>query len=95
MKEPSLGDFASEHDGQMIKTFVKGIKIFPYSTGVLGNLNLMVTSVNTRARNMRKKGVPLKHFPKKARVSTVKDEAYWAAIAAEARAALPEGDEEE
>jgi hypothetical protein len=62
---------------------------------VAGNLNLMVTSVNTRARNMRKKGVPLKHFPKKARVSTVKDEAYWAAIAAEARAALPEGDEEE
>jgi hypothetical protein len=54
----------------------------------------MVTSVNTRARNMRKNGVPLKHFPKK-RVSTVKTDAYWAAIAAEARAALPEGDEEE
>lgn len=61
---------------------------------VAGNLNLMVTSVNTRARNMRKKGVPLKHFPKK-RVSTVKDDAYWAAIAAEARAAMPAGDEEE
>ena len=47
-------------------------------------------SVEQRARNMRKHGVPLKQYAPKER--TVKDEAYWARMAALAAAATEDDD---
>ena len=54
-------------------------------------LSMKPASVEQRARSMRKHGVPLKPYAAKARA--VKDDAYWAAMAALANAALPESDE--
>lgn len=48
-------------------------------------LGMKPASIEQRARNMRKHGVPLKRYAAKAR--TVKDEAYWARMAALAEAA--------
>ena len=58
---------------------------------VASALSMKPASVEQRARSMRKHGVPLKAYAAKAR--TVKDEAYWASMAALANAALPESDE--
>ncbi len=49
-------------------------------------LGMKPASIEQRARNMRKHGVPLKRYAAKAR--TVKDEAYWASMAALAEAAI-------
>jgi hypothetical protein len=54
-------------------------------------LRMKPASVDQRARNMRKHGVPLKPYAAKAR--TVKDEAYWASMVALANAAMPDDDE--
>ena len=43
-------------------------------------LGMKPASVEQRARNMRKHGVPLKQYAPKER--TVKDKAYWASMAA-------------
>ena len=58
---------------------------------VAAQLGMKAASVEQRARNMRKHGVPLKAYAPKVR--TQKDEAYWASMAALANAALPESDE--
>lgn len=58
---------------------------------VATQLGMKAASVDQRARNMRKHGVPLKAYAPKVR--TQKDEAYWASMAALANAALPESDE--
>lgn len=53
-------------------------------------LGMKPASVEQRARNMRKHGVPLKQYAPKER--TVKDEAYWARMAALAAAATEDDD---
>ena len=58
---------------------------------VATQLGMKAASVEQRARNMRKHGVPLKAYAPKVR--TQKDKAYWASMAALANAALPESDE--
>ncbi len=58
---------------------------------VATQLGMKAASVDQRARNMRKHGVPLKAYA--AKVRTQKDDAYWASMAALANAALPEDDE--
>jgi len=57
---------------------------------VASALSMKPASVEQRARSMRKHGVPLKQYAGKMRA--VKDEAYWASMAALANAALPESD---
>ena len=53
---------------------------------VATQLGMKAASVEQRARNMRKHGVPLKAYAPKVR--TQKDEAYWASMAALAAAAV-------